>query len=67
MSEYSTEEHFLQVHDNHSEPLAMNYYEVNDLPSYKHVENIKASASIVPFALMNATDVTCSPKFSLRK
>lgn len=65
MSEYSTEEHFLQVHDNHSEPLAMNYYEANDLPSYKHVEHIKASASMIPFALMNSTDVTCSPKFSL--
>jgi hypothetical protein len=67
MSEYSTMEHVLQIHDNHSEQFSINSDDGNDMPTYRHVEHIKTSASMIPFSLMNATDVSCSPKFSLRK
>jgi hypothetical protein len=67
MNEYSTIEHVLQIHDNHSEQFSINSDDGNDMPTYRHVEHIKTSASMIPFSLMNATDVSCSPKFSLRK
>jgi hypothetical protein len=67
MNEYSTIEHVLQVHDNHSEHLSINSNDGHGIPVYKHVEHIKASASMIPVAFINVTDVHCSPKFSLRK
>jgi len=67
MNEYSTKEHILQIHDNHSEHLSINPNDGNGVSTYKHVEHIKASASMLPFTLINTTDVSCSPKFSLRK
>ena len=67
MSEYSTVEHYYQIHDNHSEQLALKSGDDYGGPIYKHVEYLKTSASIVPFAIGNTTDVNCSPKFSLRK
>jgi hypothetical protein len=65
MNEYSTIEHVLQVHDNHSEHLSINSNDGHGIPVYKHVEHIKASASMIPVAFINVTDVHCSPKFSL--
>jgi len=60
-------EHVLQIHDNHSEQLAIHSNDENDLPTYKHVEHMKTSASMMPFTLINETDVSCSPKFNISK
>jgi hypothetical protein len=62
--EHSTIEHFLQIHDNHSEHFSMKPNDGYEIPVYRHVENIKASAAMIPSVLGNATDVSCSPKFS---
>lgn len=67
MSEYSTMEHIFQIHGNHSDEFAINSNDGNDQPTYKHVESMKTSASLIPFTLMNETDVSCSPKFTLSK
>lgn len=70
MSEYSTMEHIFRIHGNHSEQFAVNSDDVengNDQPTYKHVEHMKASASSIPYTLINETDVSCSPKFTLSK
>jgi hypothetical protein len=64
MSEYSTVEHILQVHENHSEQLAISSNDGHVIPAYKHAEFIKPN---LPFEERNATHVSCSPKFSLRK
>lgn len=64
MSEYSTVEHILQVHESHSEQLAISSNDGHVIPAYRHVEYIKSD---VPFEEKNATQVSCSPKFSLRK
>ncbi len=67
MTEHSTIEHVLQIHGNHSGQFSINSNDGNDMPTYRHVESIKTSASMIPFTLMNTTDVTCSPKFSISK
>jgi hypothetical protein len=66
-SEYSTLEHVLQIHNNHSKQLSLDTYDENESPVYTHVENIKPGVSILPFTIGNATNVKCSPRFSLRK
>ncbi|CAF1395460.1 unnamed protein product [Rotaria sp. Silwood1] len=66
MSEYSTIDHILRIHNNHSEQLPIETYDEYDLPVYTHVENIKTSVYILPFIIVNATHVKCSPRFSLR-
>jgi hypothetical protein len=67
MSEYSTMEHVLHLHGNHSEHLLLDSSYENDTATYTHVENLKISLSKLPFTLGNATHVKCSPRFSLRK
>jgi hypothetical protein len=67
VSEYSTLEHILHIHNNHSEQLPVEIYDEYESPVYAHVENIKTSVSILPFTIGNATHVKCSPRFSLRK
>ena len=67
MTEYSTIDHYLQIHDNHSEQFAIKPSDDGAPPAYRHVEQLKMSASMVPLVLGNATDVHCSPRFSLRK
>jgi hypothetical protein len=67
MSEYSTIEHILRIHNNHSEHLPIENDSEHNFPVYTHVENIKTSLLILPFTIGNATKVKCSPKFSLRK
>lgn len=67
MTEYSTIEHFFQLHSNHSEQLLIQSSDENGLLGYKHVEHIKKSDSSAPFIVGNATDVSCSPKSNLRK
>jgi len=66
-SEYSTLEHVLQIHNNHSKQLSLENYDEYESPVYTHVENMKTGASILPFTIGNATNVKCSPRFSLRK
>jgi hypothetical protein len=66
MSEYSTMEHVLQIHDNHSEHYSIKSTDENQIASYKHVEHMKTSLEM-PFTISNLTKVHCSPKFSLRK
>lgn len=60
-------EHIFQIHGNDSEQFALNSNDGYDQPTYRHVESMKTSASLVPFTLMNETDVSCSPKFTLSK
>lgn len=67
MSEYSTVEHFYQIHDNHSEHFSLKSNDDYGGPIYKHVEYLKTSSAMVSFVVGNTTDVNCSPKFSLRK
>jgi len=67
MSEYSTMEHVLHIHNNHSEHLPIETYDEYDSPIYTHVEHIKTNVLILPFIIGNATNVKCSPRFSLRK
>lgn len=67
MSEYSTMEHVLQIHHNHSGQLELGTHDEHESPIYTHVENIKLSLSTLPFTIANETDVRCSPRFSLRK
>lgn len=67
MSEYSTMEHVLHLHDNHSEQLSVSTSDEYQSPVYTHVENFKATALTLPFTLGNITKVKCSPRFSLRK
>ena len=70
MSEYSTMEHIYRIHGNHSEQFAINsddHEDGNDQPTYQHVEHMKTGVSLIPFTLMNETDVSCSPKFTLSK
>ncbi|CAF1217425.1 unnamed protein product [Adineta steineri] len=67
MSEYSTKEHMLQLHNNHSQHLLFDASsDEYELPAYTHVENIKTSISDLPFTLGNITNVKCSPQFSLQ-
>jgi hypothetical protein len=66
-SEYSTLEHVLQIHNNHSKQLSLDNYDEYESPVYTHVENMKTGVSILPFTIGNATNVKCSPRFSLRK
>jgi hypothetical protein len=66
MIEYSTMEHVLQIHDNHSEHLSINSSDENGATYYKPVEHIKTNLEI-PFTISNLTKVHCSPKFSLSK
>ena len=63
-TEYSTIEHFLQIHENHSEHFSIKQTDVYETPIYRHVENLKTSGAMIPSVLGNATDVSCSPKFS---
>ncbi|CAF1397844.1 unnamed protein product [Rotaria sordida] len=65
MSEYSTMDHILHIHNNHSEQLSVESYDEYDSPVYTHVENIKTSVLILPFTIGNITHVKCSPRFSL--
>ncbi|CAF3403788.1 unnamed protein product [Rotaria socialis] len=65
MTEYSTLEHLLQVHNNHSERFSIKYSDENNLLTYNHVEHIKKIDSSVPFIVGNMTDVICSPKSNL--
>jgi hypothetical protein len=67
MTEYSTIEHVLQIHSNHSEHFSIKSIDGSEIPTYKHVEYFKASASMIPSVLGNVTDVICSPKYSLSK
>jgi len=66
MKEYSTIEHVLQIHDNHSEHLSINSSDENGITYYKPVEHMKPSFEI-PFTASNVTEVHCSPKFNLGK
>jgi hypothetical protein len=65
MSEYSTMEHVLHIHNNHSEHFVVD--DEYDSPVYTHVERMKPSALILPYTIGNLTNVKCSPKFSFRK
>jgi hypothetical protein len=67
MSEYSTMEHVLHIHNNHSEHFPVEPYDEYDSPIYTHVERLKSSALILPYTIGNLTNVKCSPKFSFRK
>lgn len=66
MNEYSTMENVLQVHSNDSEHFLAESIVGLDTAQYKHVESIK-STGLLPSILDNVTEVTCSPRFSLRK
>ncbi|CAF3347704.1 unnamed protein product [Rotaria sp. Silwood1] len=65
MTEYSTTEHFFQIHNNHSEHFSIKYSDGNDAMMYKHVEHIKKSDTAGSFIAGNLTDVNCSPKSNL--
>jgi hypothetical protein len=67
MSEYSTKEHILFIHQNHSEHLSMETDDEYNSPIYIHVESIKTNVLILPFTIGNITNVKCSPRFSLRR
>ncbi|CAF4541732.1 unnamed protein product [Rotaria sp. Silwood2] len=66
MSEYSTMDHILRIHNNHSNQLPIEIYDEYDSPAYTHVEDIKTNVFILPLTIVNATHVKCSPRFSLR-
>ncbi|CAF2334956.1 unnamed protein product [Rotaria sp. Silwood2] len=65
MTEYSTREHFFQLHNNHSERFSIKSSDDDDDMVYEHVEHIKKSDTTVPFIAGNLTDVSCSPKSNL--
>ena len=68
MREYSTMEHVLHLHNNHTKYLQIDNLNSFDLPDYAHVEHLKGAALVVlPFTIGNITNVKCSPRFSLRK
>ena len=67
MSEYSTIEHVLQLHNNHSDQFTLGTYQEGESPVYTDVESMKASVDKLPFTMGNLTNVKCSPRFSLRK
>lgn len=67
MSEYSTFEHILQLHGNHSVEFSLDDAEETNSPLYTHVESLASNQLHLPFILGNLTEVKCSPKFSLRK
>jgi hypothetical protein len=67
MSEYSTMEHVLYIHNNHSEHLSAATYDEYGSPVYIHGEYLPPSAVILPFTLGNLTNVKCSPKINIRK
>ncbi|UJR13460.1 hypothetical protein I4U23_000474 [Adineta vaga] len=65
MSEYSTVEHVLQLHSNHSDKLSFETSHTDQSIVYTHVEHINTNVDRLPFAVVNITDVKCSPRFSL--
>ena len=67
MSEYSTMEHILRIHDNHSQHLAIDLNDDTKLATYRHVEHMKTNGAASSYILGNVTRVNCSPKYSLRK
>ena len=67
MSEYSTLEHILHLHNNHSQQFAIELSDGYESPAYTHVETLQGSVLTLPFTLGNVTQVKCSPRFSLRK
>lgn len=66
-SEYSTFEHAITIHQNHSIHLPAEIHSELDLPMYVHVESIKESITKIPFSTEGTINVKCSPRFSLRK
>ncbi|CAF1927082.1 unnamed protein product [Rotaria magnacalcarata] len=65
MTEYSTLEPLLQIHNNHSERFSIKSSDENNLLTYAHVEHFKKIDLPVPFIPGNMTDVICSPKANL--
>ncbi|CAF1197923.1 unnamed protein product [Adineta ricciae] len=65
MSEYSTTEHILHLHNNHSNELFVGNSQEDLSIVYAHVEHISTSVDKLPFTIGNLTHVKCSPKFSL--
>lgn len=67
MTEFSTTEHVFQIHHNHSERLSIKHSDEDGPVAYKHVEHFKKTDATSSFIVGNLTDVSCSPKFNLRK
>ncbi|CAF0896759.1 unnamed protein product [Adineta ricciae] len=65
MSEYSTTEHILHLHSNHSNELFVGNSHEDLSTVYAHVEHINTNVDKLPFTIGNLTHVKCSPKFSL--
>ena len=67
MNEYSTMEHTLRLHDNHSQHLAIDSSDDTKLVTYRHVEHMKMNGATSPYIFGNVTRVNCSPAYSLGK
>ena len=65
MTEFSTFDHILSIHQNHSEELSIRIVNNTLIDSYKHVEHIKSTDVISKLAIGPAIPVTCGQIFSI--